>query len=130
MDFAPYQDSAPEIERALSPPPSGRPSLDRGPRTPSPLSPGLNGPPRPNNPWAPISDVSERFAGAGNGSDVEAGRGRLDEFATSLPIRLDYEACLSYLLLPPAGGVLLLLLEHKSDYVRYEDSLLASAVRH
>lgn len=44
--------------------------------------------------------------------------GRLDEFATSLPIRLDYEACLAYLLLPPAGGVLLLLLEHKSDYVR------------
>jgi len=36
-----------------------------------------------------------------------------------LPIRLDYEACLAYLLLPPAGGVLLLLLEHKSDYVRF-----------
>jgi uncharacterized membrane protein len=35
-----------------------------------------------------------------------------------LPIRLDYEACLAYLLLPPAGGVLLLVLEQKSDYVR------------
>jgi len=32
---------------------------------------------------------------------------------------LDYEACLAYLLLPPAGGVLLLVLEQKSDYVRY-----------
>lgn len=40
-------------------------------------------------------------------------------FETSLPIRLDYEAMLAYLLLPPAGGVLLLVLEHKSDYVRY-----------
>jgi hypothetical protein len=51
---------------------------------------------------------------------VEGGRtGRLNEFETSLPIRLDYEACLAYLLLPPAGGVLLLVLEQKSDYVRY-----------
>ncbi len=40
-------------------------------------------------------------------------------FETSLPIRLDYEAMLAYLLLPPAGGVLLLVAEHKSDYVRY-----------
>jgi len=43
----------------------------------------------------------------------------LNEFETSLPIRLDYEACLAYLLLPPAGGVLLLVLEQKSDYVRF-----------
>jgi hypothetical protein len=40
-------------------------------------------------------------------------------FVTSLPLRLDYEACLAYLLLPPAGGALLLIAEHKSDYVRY-----------
>ena len=40
-------------------------------------------------------------------------------FETSLPLRLDYEATLAYLLLPPAGGVLLLVMEHKSDYVRY-----------
>jgi len=40
-------------------------------------------------------------------------------FETSLPIRLDYEAMLAYLLLPPAGGVLLLVMEHKSDYVRF-----------
>jgi len=26
---------------------------------------------------------------------------------------------MAYVLLPPAGGVLLLILEHKSDYVRY-----------
>jgi hypothetical protein len=42
-----------------------------------------------------------------------------DAFQTSLPLRLDYEAMLAYILLPPAGPVLLLLLEHKSDYVRY-----------
>lgn len=39
-------------------------------------------------------------------------------FETSLPMRMDYEAMLAYLLLPPAGAVLLLLTEHKSDYVR------------
>jgi uncharacterized membrane protein len=32
---------------------------------------------------------------------------------------MDIEAALAYLLLPPAGGVFLLLAEHKSDYVRY-----------
>ena len=32
---------------------------------------------------------------------------------------LDYESMLAYLLLPPAGAVLLLILEHKSDYVRF-----------
>ena len=34
-------------------------------------------------------------------------------------MRLDHEAMLAYLLLPPAGGVLLLLVEHMSDYVRF-----------
>lgn len=57
----------------------------------------------------------EGVFGAGSGGREE----RLNEFETSLPIRLDYEACLAYLLLPPAGGVLLLLCEQKSDYVRY-----------
>lgn len=32
--------------------------------------------------------------------------------------RLDWEAVMAYVLLPPAGGVLLLIMEHKSDYVR------------
>lgn len=40
-------------------------------------------------------------------------------FETSLGLPLRVEACLAYLLLPPAGGVALLLLEHKSDYVRF-----------
>lgn len=40
-------------------------------------------------------------------------------FETGLGLRMDYEACLAYLLLPPAGGVLLLVLEQRSDYVRF-----------
>jgi hypothetical protein len=42
----------------------------------------------------------------------------VDLFETRLGIRMDWEACLAYLALPPVGGVLLLILEHKSDYVR------------
>jgi hypothetical protein len=61
---------------------------------------------------------NDGFSGFG-AADLESGRGRLNEFETSLPfLRLDWEACLAYLLLPPAGGVLLLVIEQKSDYVR------------
>ncbi|MCJ1356847.1 MAG: hypothetical protein MMC33_006843 [Icmadophila ericetorum] len=71
--------------------------------------------------------------GAGGDLDSSGGiggtGGRLgvNLFETSLPMRMDYEAMLSYILLPPAGGVLLLIIEHKSDYVRfhaYQSSLL------
>lgn len=44
---------------------------------------------------------------------------------------MQFEACLAYLLLPPAGGVVLLLFEHKSDYVRFhawQSALLFSAI--
>ena len=46
-------------------------------------------------------------------------------------MRLDHEAMLAYLLLPPAGGVFLLIFEHKSDYVRFhawQSSMLFSAI--
>lgn len=52
-------------------------------------------------------------------------------FRTSLPIRMDIEAMLAYLLLPPAGGVFLLLAEHDSDYVRFhawQSSMLFTAL--
>ena len=124
MDFAPYQDQSPETSRALSPPPqetaAGRRSF-----SPSRLSPALQSPTKAlANPWSAdpwSSNSANAFGNDGTASgDVEAARiGRLNEFETSLPIRLDYEACLAYLLLPPAGGVLLLVLERKSDYVRY-----------
>ena len=39
-------------------------------------------------------------------------------------MRLDYEAVMAYVLLPPAGSVILLLIEHKSDYVRYGHCIL------
>ena len=47
-----------------------------------------------------------------------AREGMVSEFDTSLGLRLDYEACLAYLAVPPLGAILLLILERKSDYVR------------
>ena len=55
----------------------------------------------------------------------------MEAFQTSLPMRMDIEAMLAYLLLPPAGGVFLLLFEHKSDYVRFhawQSSMLFTAI--
>ena len=52
-------------------------------------------------------------------------------FETSLGMPLRIEACLAYLLLPPAGGVVLLLFEHKSDYVRFhawQSAMVFSAI--
>lgn len=111
MNFAPYQDESPEIERALSPPqPDSRVK-----------SPGLRSP----RASADLPSPSH-FAGGGHGNantgfgrDVEGGHVSLGAFETSLPVRMDVEAMLAYLVLPPAGGVFLLLTEHKSDYVRY-----------
>lgn len=139
MDFAPYQES-PETHRALSPPPTNSPRRSFSPTggrrsfSPSVLSPTTNTSKPSNNPWATSSSYFPTNTGGGgvSAADLEAGRiARLNEFETSLPIRLDYEACLAYLLLPPAGGVLLLVLERKSDYVRFhawQSALLFSAI--
>jgi hypothetical protein len=60
--------------------------------------------------------------GIGNPLGGLGGMGRnredVDLFETRLGIRMDFEACLAYLFLPPVGGVLLLILEQTSDYVR------------
>ncbi|KAH9871614.1 hypothetical protein J1614_005869 [Plenodomus biglobosus] len=141
-NFAPYQDT-PESSRALSPITSPRTSTDR---TRSIVSPPVANPPRAYEHddyfQGQIHDDDDGEHGDGyrgftDDPDVERvawihtppaasttrgfGRPRedVDMFTTSLGWRLDYEACLAYLLLPPAGGVLLLVLEHKSDYVRF-----------
>ena len=131
MDFAPYQDQSPETTRTFSPPPDGpRRSFSPTKRTTSPAavlpsSPSIH-PPRAAtaNPWAAASGYEGNFFTSASGfggddaGDLEGGSAGVSEFETSLPIRMDFEACLAYLLLPPAGGVLLLIMERKSDYVR------------
>jgi len=125
------QSSPPESERAKSPPlrsPAGSPepqaqaqrnissiAAARAQRLPSPSQfadedaptgyTDLEGGPRQND---YIGSTALRDAAVGG-----------SVFETSLGMPLRIEACLAYLLLPPAGGVVLLLFEHKSDYVRF-----------
>ncbi|KNG85128.1 hypothetical protein ANOM_007096 [Aspergillus nomiae NRRL 13137] len=118
------RDESPEVERAMSP------ALGDANRVKSPIlrSP-VGSPPIPNlasnalpSPSHFTGGVQTGATGFGNnsyGGDVERGRWNMGAFDTSLPIRMDFEAMLAYLLLPPAGGVFLLLVEHKSDYVRF-----------
>lgn len=139
-NFAPYQD-IPETQRALSPPlqspriASPRTSLDRTRITSPPtrtyeqhdyFGAGTQSPDIEREPWtAPQQTQSASRTGFGRS------REELDMFTTSLGWRLDYEACLAYLLLPPAGGVFLLVMEHQSDYVRFhawQSSLLFAFV--
>ncbi|RJE23563.1 Tic20-like protein [Aspergillus sclerotialis] len=122
MNFAPYQDESPEVERALSPP-LGDPNRSKSPRLQSPrVSPPVPG-------FSPTHRAPPNQYGGQ--PDLEGGRFHLAAFNTSLPIRMDIEAMLAYLLLPPAGGVFLLLVEHESDYVRFhawQSSMLFTAL--
>ena len=148
MDFAPYQSSPPEHGRTLSPvdgSASPRTSFD-GRRSfspkhqqppPSQVSPPPLQHPQPQRAWSgdAVREVGSPAAAAGNllsgggrwgvggASDyfgaLGAREGMVSEFDTSLGLRLDYEACLAYLVCPPLGAIVLLILERKSDYVRF-----------
>lgn len=147
-NFAPYQSSPPESERAKSPP-------LRSPTTsPRPEAQHQRNISSLSDPWAAARRLPSpsQFADedpASGYSDLESGRplhndyignhalqgggytGSASIFETSLGISLRIEACLAYLLLPPAGGVVLLLFEHKSDYVRFhawQSAMLFSAL--
>lgn len=123
MNFAPYQDQSPEIERALSPPLPDRTRAKQATVTSPESSSPTQASPTQGLP-SPSHFGGEDGRGGSHGNtgfwgDTEGGRLSLGAFETSLPMRMDFEAMLAYLLLPPAGGVFLLLVEHKSDYVRY-----------
>ncbi|KDE80469.1 hypothetical protein AO1008_06643 [Aspergillus oryzae 100-8] len=118
------EDESPEVERAMSPA-LGDANRVKSPiiRSPigSPPVPGFasNALPSPSHFAGSGQPGATGFGNSGYGGDVESGRWNMGAFDTSLPIRMDFEAMLAYLLLPPAGGVFLLLVEHKSDYVRF-----------
>lgn len=128
MDFAPYQSSPPEHGRVASPDynaSSPRASYDA--RRPfSPITQARSPPPlqhpQPQRGWTGFDGQTSGWAGAA--SQPSAGMpgaypaAEVSEFDTSLGLRLDYEACLAYLALPPLGAIILLILERNSDYVR------------
>ncbi|KAI9734331.1 MAG: hypothetical protein M1834_002437 [Cirrosporium novae-zelandiae] len=129
MDFAPYQDENPETVRSLSPPLRAR-SPPTNPRSP-PINRSITGTAFGSEPLPSPSAFANNgrsspsyfpspangMPGGTSGGRLEAGR-NFEAFQTSLPMRLDFEAMMAYILLPPAGGVFLLLVETKSDYVR------------
>ncbi|KAK0722045.1 hypothetical protein B0T26DRAFT_199875 [Lasiosphaeria miniovina] len=158
MDFAPYQSSPPEHGRTLSPvqhdgPASPRTSFDarrsfspgfQQQQRPSQVSPPPLQHPQPQRAWSGDGIRTSIGGGIGLGGGGGGGggmgdyfnalgarEGMVSEFDTSLGLRLDYEACLAYLALPPLGAIVLLILERKSDYVRFhawQSSLLFTAV--
>ena len=98
MSYAPYQDESNEPDAPLERDPTAR----------------------QQTPYA--DDVTQGInvqSGAGFGNGLGADERNPDPFSTSLPMRLEIEASLAYLGLPPAGGAILLMMEHKNDYVRY-----------
>ncbi|KAK3390797.1 hypothetical protein B0H63DRAFT_123373 [Podospora didyma] len=125
---------------------SPRTSYDAARRSFSPGGNGLRPPqvsppplqhPQPQRAWS-SDGVGSSIGGGGNGIGLGSGggggagggmgdyfnalgarEGMVSEFDTSLGLRLDYEACLAYLVFPPLGAIVLLILERKSDYVRF-----------
>lgn len=113
MNFAPYQDDSPEANRSSHfplPAPSPQPDAH------NPYAAPRESLPSPEDFETRVGGSGAPTPTTGFGNTTER---NVDVFSTSLPMRLDYEACLPYLLLPPAGGALLLVLERKSDYVRF-----------
>lgn len=134
MDFAPYQSSPPEHGRIASPDyvPSPRASHDarrsfspahhHNARSPPPLQH-----PQPQRGWTGFDGQADDHAGSYQHGGGGGGGGAIPgaypvtevgEFDTSLGLRLDYEACLAYVGLPPVGAIFLLIKERNSDYVR------------
>ncbi|KAI4715571.1 hypothetical protein E4T48_08253 [Aureobasidium sp. EXF-10727] len=129
-NFAPYQSSPPESTRALSPP------LRTSTSSPRPAA-VTRAQSSIEDPWA-ATRVSQLPSPSAY-DDLEANTTQTSRlrgdgyyvFETSLGIRMDIEACLPYLLLPPAGGVAMLIFERKSDYVRFhawQSSLVFAAL--
>ncbi|EPS36931.1 hypothetical protein H072_9535 [Dactylellina haptotyla CBS 200.50] len=121
-DWAPYQSTDPEAQRSSvrSPPPGSNGFFATSPRLESQNPWGDSRSYSPSNVIRPDNVISGEGSSTGFGNNGGGGgREFVNQFETSLPLRMDAEAALAYVLLPPAGAVLLLLLEHNSDYVRF-----------
>jgi len=138
MNFAPYQSSPPESTRTSPPPARSNTTSPPAPSRPQQQPRQISSIAANSDPWAAARGLPDPndFAGdddryqdleggrtgtrwAGGGGAGSEGSTPTDVFETSLGFRMEVAACLAYLLLPPAGGVILLIFEHKSDYVRY-----------
>ncbi|KAK9311965.1 hypothetical protein V1524DRAFT_440711 [Lipomyces starkeyi] len=111
MDFAPYQSEEPSASR----PGQG----GSGGYTPPPLpaSSSTASPPPPMYSASPNA-----YAGGSSssyGPPAEEQQNPVNQYETSIPLRLDYESVIVYAALPPVGSVALLIFETKNDYIRF-----------
>lgn len=158
--FAPYQADTPEGERAKSPP-LRSPNASPAPAAPPPrnissiadntdpwAAARAQRLPSPSQYYDDDDAADDAGAATRGYQDLDSQRFRNDYigrnalqgggptyngnvYETSLGLSLAIEAVLAYILLPPAGGMALLLFEHKSDYVRFhawQSALLFSAL--
>jgi len=93
-DFSPYQSEEPQQSRS-SPFFQSAPAANQG------------------------SVVTGIGSSAGANGGLLGGNARVNQYETRLPVRIDIEAVLCYVALPPVGAVLLLVLETQNDFVRF-----------
>ncbi|KAK9365977.1 hypothetical protein V1509DRAFT_631252 [Lipomyces kononenkoae] len=125
MDFAPYQSEEPAAARpgaAGGGGGSGSGSGSGGARgyTPPPVhtSNSTASPPPPM--YSPSPDAYAGGSSSGYGPPVEDQQNvQVNQYETSIPIRLEYESVIAYAALPPVGSVALLIFETKNDYIRF-----------
>jgi len=96
-DFSPYQSEEPQQSRSSPYFQSSSQSIQGG----SPVISGIGSNAGPN------------------GGLLGGGNARVNQYETRLPLRIDIEAIMCYVALPPVGAVLLLVLETQNDYVRF-----------
>ncbi|KAL2915195.1 hypothetical protein HK105_205302 [Polyrhizophydium stewartii] len=76
---------------------------------------------------APSSSTGFGATAGPAGSGAPPGTVRVNKFETAMPIRLDIEAALCYVL-GAVSGILFLILENKNDYVRYQAYINADSL--
>ncbi|RUS18974.1 hypothetical protein BC937DRAFT_88115 [Endogone sp. FLAS-F59071] len=122
-DFAPYQPAPDDRSRSKAKlkapaPPPAKPSLKYQPV------------PTRSSPLAQSASALEAGVGSSSSAAPGAGQVRVNKYETSLPVRVDVEAALTYAL-GAVTGVFFLIVEQKNDYVRFhawQSSLLFLAL--
>ncbi|KAI8337876.1 hypothetical protein BC941DRAFT_451917 [Chlamydoabsidia padenii] len=107
MDFSPYKPS-PDDNRTRQQK-KGKSKLSHGPN-PAPTS---SSPYQVGGGMLDSSLLEEGLSAESSGATL-----RVNKYETTLPIRVDLEAALTYLF-PPLSGLLFLVLETQNDYVRF-----------
>ncbi|KAK9452969.1 hypothetical protein V1511DRAFT_506121 [Dipodascopsis uninucleata] len=109
MDFAPYQSEEPSASRQIG----GSFVSGGGSYAPPTLTSSATASPPPPVYTASPSNVYQDTPG----EDPNAMP--VNQYETSLPLRLDWETVIAYAALPPIGSVVLLVFETKNDFVRF-----------